>query len=109
MVFAGRNGNYGLLNKIEHADQLETTYGHLRQFAKGIRAGSRVAKGQIIGYFGETGLSTGPHLYYEVFLAGEQVNPIGRRVAAVPIRLAGQKLCSFQQFVSAGSEAASAQ
>lgn len=109
VVFAGRHGNYGLLIKIEHADQLETTYGHLRQFAKGIRAGSRVTKGQVIGYVGETGLSTGPHLYYEVFLAGEQVNPIKNRIAAVPIRLAGQKLRSFRQFVSASTQAASVQ
>lgn len=63
--FAGRNGGYGNLIKIRHHDGYETRYAHLRGFATGVRAGTRVEQGQIIGYVGATGLATAPHLHYE--------------------------------------------
>lgn len=63
--FAARNGGYGNLIKIRHHDGYETRYAHLRAFAPGVRAGTRVEQGQIIGYVGATGLATAPHLHYE--------------------------------------------
>jgi murein DD-endopeptidase MepM/ murein hydrolase activator NlpD len=67
--------------RIRHANGYETAYAHMSRFARGIRAGSRVRQGQVIGYVGTTGRSTGPHLHYEVSLRGSQVNPMSLRVA----------------------------
>ncbi|MDP6389175.1 MAG: peptidoglycan DD-metalloendopeptidase family protein [Alphaproteobacteria bacterium] len=72
---AGRNGGYGRYIRIRHNGTYKTAYAHLRRFARGVRKGRRVRQGQIIGYVGTTGVSTGPHLHYEVFRAGRQVNP----------------------------------
>ncbi len=63
--FAGVNGGYGNLIRIRHHDGYETRYAHLRAFASGVRAGTRVQQGDIIGYVGATGLATAPHLHYE--------------------------------------------
>lgn len=98
--FAGRHGNNGVLIKLEHTAQLVTAYSHLEQIAPRLHVGSHVTKGQIIGYVGETGLATGPHLYFEVYVAGERVNPIKKNLS-VPIRLAGSNLRRFQRFVIA--------
>ena len=67
---AGRAGGYGNLIELGHANGITTRYGHLRGFAKGIRAGTRVSQGQVIGYVGSTGLATGPHLHYEFRVDG---------------------------------------
>jgi murein DD-endopeptidase MepM/ murein hydrolase activator NlpD len=67
---AGRSGGYGNLIELSHANGVTTRYGHLRGFAKGLRAGTRVSQGQIIGYVGSTGLATGPHLHYEFRVNG---------------------------------------
>jgi murein DD-endopeptidase MepM/ murein hydrolase activator NlpD len=67
---AGRSGGYGNLVELNHANGITTRYGHLRGFAKGIRAGTRVTQGQVIGYVGSTGLATGPHLHYEFRVNG---------------------------------------
>lgn len=72
--FAGRDGGYGNLIKIRHALGYETRYAHLRGFARGIRAGTKVVQGQIIGYVGATGLATGPHLHYELRKNGQALN-----------------------------------
>ncbi|MCK5384458.1 MAG: M23 family metallopeptidase, partial [Alphaproteobacteria bacterium] len=53
----------------------KTVYAHMRKFAKGIKKGKRVKQGQVIGYVGNTGRSTGPHLHYEVIRNGKQINP----------------------------------
>jgi murein DD-endopeptidase MepM/ murein hydrolase activator NlpD len=66
--------SYGLYVAIEHGSDLETRYAHMSRLA--VAAGERVHKGEIIGYVGTTGRSTGPHLHYEVRVAGEAVNPI---------------------------------
>ena len=71
---------YGRWIKIRHANGYETGYGHQSGFAKGMRAGIRVRQGQIIGYVGSTGLSTGPHLHYEVMVNGRNVNPLRIRL-----------------------------
>ncbi len=67
-------GSYGLYVRLEHGARLETRYAHMSRLA--VAAGERVNKGDIIGYVGSTGRSTGPHLHYEVRIAGEAVNPI---------------------------------
>src|SRR5690625_308211 len=67
---AGRNGGYGNYIRIRHGNGYETAYAHLIRFAKGIRAGVRVRQGDVIGYVGSTGASTGPHLHYEVLVNG---------------------------------------
>jgi len=67
-------GGGGNCVKIKHNSTYETIYAHMKAFAKGIREGKKVKQGQIIGYVGSTGLSTGPHLHYEVVVNGKKVN-----------------------------------
>ncbi|MBY0563519.1 MAG: M23 family metallopeptidase [Hyphomonadaceae bacterium] len=78
---SGPYGGYGNYVRIRHANGYETAYAHMSRFARGLRAGTRVRQGQVIGYVGSTGRSTGPHLHYEVMLRGQQVNPMALRVA----------------------------
>jgi murein DD-endopeptidase MepM/ murein hydrolase activator NlpD len=66
--------SYGLYVSIEHGGNIETRYGHMSRL--NVAAGQRVHKGDIIGYVGTTGRSTGPHLHYEVRIAGQAVNPV---------------------------------
>lgn len=72
----GKQNGYGNLIVLKHQGQYSTAYGHLSRFAKGLRKGSKVAQGDIIGYVGMTGLATGPHLHYEFRVAGAQRNPL---------------------------------
>lgn len=81
VVFQGRSGGYGNLIEIRHASGYTTRYAHLSRFAKGQKRGSRVLKGQTIGYVGATGLATGPHLHYEL---REHGRPIDARKAKLP-------------------------
>ena len=67
-------GGGGNCVKIKHNSTYETVYAHLKNFAKGIKEGKKVKQGQIIGYVGSTGMSTGPHLHYEVIVNGKKVN-----------------------------------
>jgi murein DD-endopeptidase MepM/ murein hydrolase activator NlpD len=76
VVSAGWSGGYGRLVVVRHAEGYETRYGHLSGFARGIRSGASVKQGQLVGYVGSTGLSTGPHLHYEVRKFGSAVNPL---------------------------------
>lgn len=78
---AGPFSSFGNYIRIRHANGYETAYAHLSRFARGMRAGTRVNQGQVIGYVGTTGRSTGPHLHYEVLRRGQQVNPMSLRVA----------------------------
>lgn len=75
IIFAGRKGQYGNLVIIKHLNGYKTYYGHLARFAKGIKKGTRIEQGQIIGFVGSTGLATGPHLHYEVRVNNRPVNP----------------------------------
>jgi len=87
---AGRNGGYGNLVEIRHANGIRTRYGHLSRFALGLHAGQRVAQEQIIGYVGATGLATGPHLHYEFLVNGRPTNPQRKDAGAgvaVPAKL----------------------
>ncbi|HVK81451.1 MAG TPA: peptidoglycan DD-metalloendopeptidase family protein [Verrucomicrobiae bacterium] len=81
VVRAGPFSSYGNYVRIRHANGYETAYAHMSRFARGMRAGARVQQGQVIGYVGNTGRSTGPHLHYEVMQRGRQVNPMTLRVA----------------------------
>lgn len=78
---ADRYGSFGNYVKIRHANGYETAYAHLNGFARGMRKGKRVRQGDIIGYVGTTGRSTGPHLHYEVHLNGNAVNPQRLKIA----------------------------
>ncbi len=90
----GPNGTYGNFAKIEHANGYTTAYAHMSRFAKGVKRGSFVKQGQVIGYVGTTGRSTGPHLHYEVYVNSKPVNamtlklPTGRK-------LGGEQLQTF--------------
>ena len=77
---AGRWGSFGNYVRIRHNSNLKTAYAHLQKFKSGIRPGVRVKQGDVIGYIGTTGRSTGPHLHYEVHLNGKQTNPNGVNV-----------------------------
>lgn len=74
--FAGTQGGYGKVIRIRHGGDKTTVYGHLSGFAAGIRAGSRIAQGEVIGFVGATGLATGPHLHYEFRIGGVHKNPL---------------------------------
>lgn len=80
VVLAGRKGGYGNTVVIQHGNRYRTLYAHMQGFAKGVRNGSTVKQGQIIGYIGTTGLSTGPHLHYEFQVDGVHVDPLGLKL-----------------------------
>jgi murein DD-endopeptidase MepM/ murein hydrolase activator NlpD len=71
----GPNGGYGKYIRIRHNSTYDTAYAHLNGFAKGVKRGTRVQQGQVIGYVGSTGRSTGPHLHYEILVDNKQVDP----------------------------------
>ncbi len=80
VLLAGRKGGYGNTVIIQHGQRYRTLYAHMQGFAKGVRNGSAVKQGQIIGYIGTTGLSTGPHLHYEFQVDGVHVDPLGLKL-----------------------------
>lgn len=75
VTWAARNGSFGKLIVVEHNSRFETKYAHLNDYGNGIRKGSRVKQGQIIGYVGATGGATGPHLHYEFLVDGVHKDP----------------------------------
>lgn len=79
VVFAGWRKGYGYFVKIRHNGIYTTGYGHFSRIARGVKRGARVRQGQVIGYVGSTGISTGPHLHYEVVYRGRLVNPLSIR------------------------------
>ena len=81
VLLAGRRGGYGNTVIIQHGNTYRTLYGHMQGFAKGVKTGGTVKQGQVIGYIGTTGLSTGPHLHYEFQVNGVHVDPLGQKVA----------------------------
>jgi len=76
VIKAGWASGYGRRVELRHTNGYVTTYSHMTSFGKGIREGTRVSQGQVIGYVGSTGLSTGPHLHYEVLVNGRYVDPM---------------------------------
>ncbi len=95
--FAARNGTFGNYVRIRHNSEFKTAYAHMRKFAKGIRKGARVKQGQIIGYVGTTGRSTGPHLHYEVHRNNKQINPLSVKLPAGR-KLGGKMLSAFRSY-----------
>lgn len=73
---AGPEGGYGKYIRIKHNNGYETAYGHMSAFAKGMEIGKRVRQGQVIGFIGSTGQSTGPHVHYEILVNGRFVDPM---------------------------------
>jgi murein DD-endopeptidase MepM/ murein hydrolase activator NlpD len=73
---AGPEGGYGKYVKLKHNNGYETAYGHMSAFAKGLEPGKRVRQGQVIGFVGSTGQSTGPHVHYEILVNGRFVDPM---------------------------------
>ncbi|MDN3720905.1 M23 family metallopeptidase [Roseibium salinum] len=73
---AGWSSGYGRRVELRHTNGYTTTYNHMTGFANGIHEGARVSQGQVIGYVGSTGLSTGPHLHYEVLVNGRYMDPM---------------------------------
>ena len=74
--YAGRNGAYGNYCRIRHNAKYSTAYAHMKRLARDIRRGKRIKQGQIIGYVGTTGRSTGPHLHYEILRGGLRTTPM---------------------------------
>jgi len=91
---ARRWAGYGNWLRIRHAGGWDTGYAHLSRYAKGVKPGTRVRQGQVVAYVGSTGMSTGPHLHYEVWQRGQRVNPIGAKVPQGTV-LAGAELKRF--------------
>ncbi|MGY4303855.1 murein DD-endopeptidase MepM/ murein hydrolase activator NlpD [Bradyrhizobium sp. USDA 4369] len=92
----GTEGGYGKYIRIKHNNGYETAYGHLSAFAKGMEPGKRVRQGQVIGFVGSTGMSTGPHVHYEILVNGRFVDPM--RVKLPRGRsLEGQMMASFEK------------
>lgn len=84
--FAGKQGGYGNVVILRHQGQYTTVYAHLSGFAPGVTKGSRVSQGDAVGFVGQTGWATGPHLHYEFRISGEARNPLSIAMpAALPI------------------------
>lgn len=81
--FAGRKGTYGNLLEIDHGFGMITRYAHLSSFEDGIRPGKRVKRGELVAYSGNTGLSEGPHLHYEILVDGKPVDPLQYLIADI--------------------------
>ena len=81
--YAGYHGGHGNYVRLEHGGGLGTGYGHMSRIA--VSPGQTVSAGQVIGYVGSTGLSTGPHLHYEMYRNGRTVNPLGAQMASVSV------------------------
>lgn len=95
VVKASRWGGYGNWLQIRHAGGWDTGYAHLSRYAKGLRPGMKVRQGQVVAFVGSTGMSTGPHLHYEVWQRGKRVNPVGAKVPQGTV-LAGAELARFK-------------
>jgi murein DD-endopeptidase MepM/ murein hydrolase activator NlpD len=93
---AGIEGGYGKYIRLRHANGYETAYGHMSAFARGMEPGKKVRQGQVIGYVGSTGLSTGSHLHYEILINGRFVDPMKIKLPRGRV-LEGPLLAGFDQ------------
>ncbi|WP_241461678.1 M23 family metallopeptidase [Aurantiacibacter luteus] len=92
--FAGRNGGYGNFVRLRHAGNLSTGYAHMSRIA--VSNGQNVRRGQVIGYVGSTGLSTGPHLHYEMYRGGQTIDPASVRFVN-RAQLSGADMANFRE------------
>lgn len=96
VVFVGRKGGYGKHVRLQHGNGYKTTFSHMQKFAENISKGTKVKQGQVIGYIGSTGRSTGPHLHYEVLVNGKFTDPM--KIATGSSRqLKGRLLAEFKR------------
>ncbi len=93
---AGYKGQYGNYVRISHANGYQTAYGHMRGLAPGVQPGIKVTQGQVIGYLGSTGFSSGPHLHFEVLVSNRFVDPLSIQVPREK-RLVDRQLAAFQR------------
>lgn len=94
VIMSGWNGGYGRYVRLRHNGSFETAYAHMRGIAKAARKGKRVRQGDIIGWVGTTGRSTGPHLHYEVLQGGRQTNPLSIKLPTGK-KLEGTELAKY--------------
>ncbi|MCP5404944.1 MAG: peptidoglycan DD-metalloendopeptidase family protein [Pseudomonadaceae bacterium] len=99
VTYVGRHGGHGNFVKIKHAGGFETAYAHLSRYAKGLRKGQKVKQGQVVAYVGSTGVSTGPHLHYEVIQSGRHVNPMSTKLPTGTV-LASKDKSRFSSMVA---------
>ena len=92
----GWESGYGKYVRVRHAHGYETAYGHMTAFARSTQPGARVRQGQVIGYVGSTGLSTGPHLHYEILVNGRFVDPLRLKLPRGRV-LDGAMMANFEQ------------
>ena len=95
VAMAGPNGGYGLYVKLQHTQDVATAYAHMSRLGPGIKPGVAVRQGQVIGFVGSTGMSTGPHLHYEFHRGGRPVNPLAQKFA-MRATVGGKDLARFQ-------------
>ena len=93
------NGDYGHYIEIKHNEKFSTAYAHLSRYAKGVKTGTYVRQGQIIGYVGSSGLSSGPHLHFEVRRNNKSINPLSMRLPSVE-KLSGDDLRTFKERIA---------
>lgn len=98
--FAGRRGTYGNLLEIDHGFGMVTRYAHLANFSDGIRVGKKVERGEIVAYTGNSGLTQGPHLHYEVLADGKPVDPLNYLIADIT----PEEYLMFKENMSTGDE-----
>ena len=97
--FLGRKGGYGQVIIIQHGDRYETVYAHLSKYRDGLNEGSTVRQGDVIGYVGQTGLATGPHLHYEFRIDGVHQNPLTAQATTNSIPVKATELAEFKSQV----------
>ena len=95
VAMAGPNNGYGLYVKLQHTRDVATAYAHMSRIGPGIKPGVAVRQGQVIGFVGSTGMSTGPHLHYEFHRGGKQVNPLAQKFA-MRAQVGGKDAARFQ-------------
>jgi murein DD-endopeptidase MepM/ murein hydrolase activator NlpD len=96
IIKARWDSGYGRRIEVQHVNGYVTTYNHLSGFARGIKEGAKVRQGQVIGYLGQTGLATGPHLHYEIMVNGHFVDPLRVKLARTR-ELDGRMLAGFKR------------
>ena len=100
VAFLGRKGGYGQVIIIKHGDRYETVYAHLSRYKNGLMEGSSVRQGEVIGYVGQTGLATGPHLHYEFRIDGVHQNPLTAQASTNSIPVKSTLLADFKSQIT---------
>ena len=95
----GMNGGAGNYIRIKHLNGYKTAYGHMSKFASGMKKGTKVTQGQTIGFVGSTGMSTGPHLHYEVIFNNKKINPMKMKLPSGR-KLKGKILEDFEIYIA---------